>query len=249
MSSKSLLNKKEVEFNDKLTILIPTLGEYRQKDLRDEYDRLMNMFIVTPSNKMVELADKGLDFTKITEYEFFLQLFYSEFVYAPQHKQPYLNSKLIFKDLDFTKCNLIEMNNQIVIVNENNELLINEMIYRRLSSFFCDMLNTKKYIRKPGDESARLFIIECERRHLKHRKPESRNIFDELIVGLVCEPGFPYDFDSINKLTLYDFYVCVRQIVKRVNYNNIMNGIYSGFGTVDLKKIKESSLNFLSYRD
>lgn len=249
MSSISLLNKREFKLSDKLTVLIPTLEQYRDKDLRNSYDGIMGLFITTPSNKMVELDNIGIDFTQISEYDFFLSLFYSEFIYASQKNGVFIDSSIIFKDLDFTKTNIVELNNQKVIVNDNEEVLIDEHMYMRLSSLFCELMNVKKYRRKPGDKTAKEFIIECERKHLKHKHIEQGNIFDEMIIALVCESGFPYDFKSINELTLYDFYVCVKQIVKRVNYTNITNGIYCGFGTIDTKNIKESAFNFLSYRD
>ncbi len=259
MGAISLLNQDKFYVNKNITIKIPTLADIRGYDssigkIRTpdrDYEALMNLFIITPSNNMVELWDMGIDFTQITEYEYFIRLFYTEFIFASEKDYDIIDSTKIFEGIDFTKCKIVEENNEIIITNNKGELLINELVYMQLSRIFCEILNVTKYRRKPGDNTAKEYILECERRHIANRKKrvqESRNEFDELIIALVCENGFPYDFDTINKLTIYDFNCCVKQIIKRVNYNNISLGLYSGMGTVDRKKIKSSDLNFLSYR-
>ena len=51
----SLLNEREYRITDKVTVFIPTLGEYRDKTKRSDYEILMNLFLLTPSNYMLEL--------------------------------------------------------------------------------------------------------------------------------------------------------------------------------------------------
>lgn len=255
----SLLNQDRFVVNKKITIKIPTLAEMRGYDfntgrigkLDNDFENLMNLFIITPSNNMVELWDMGIDFTQISEWEYFLLLFDAEFNYAKDENLYMIDSTKVFEGIDFSKCRLKQQGNDVMIVDENGECVINELVYMQLSNVFCEILNTTKYRRKPADNTAKEFILDMERKHIKHRKrrsQENRNAFDELIIAMVCEHGFPYDFDTINKLTIYDFNCCVKQIIKRVNYDNLSLGLYGGMGTIDRKKIKSSDLNFLSFR-
>lgn len=256
----SLLNQREYKVTDKVTVRIPTLGEYRgyvgenQFDLkkRADYESLMNLFLSTPSNYMLQLHKIGRDFRQISEYEFFIELFYAEFIYAKTITSETIDSRILFNNIDFRELHIItDDNGKTVIVNDNGEIVIDEYVYIQVGLLFCEILNTKKYRRKPANQAAYDYFIELEEEHQRNRKRIKRkeqNQFDELIIAMVCDGNFPYDFNTINSLTVYDFNCCVRQIIKRVNYNNIMRGAYSGFGTIDLKKIDKAELNYLSFR-
>lgn len=77
MAIQSLLDLKTFKIRDWISIKIPTLGEYRKLKNISE---LVNMFTTTPSAHMIELDDMGIDFTQISDYEFFLKLFDTAFV-------------------------------------------------------------------------------------------------------------------------------------------------------------------------
>ena len=47
-------------------------------------------------------------------------------------------------------------------------------------------------------------------------------------------------------LSIYQFNESVQQIIKKVDYDNIMHGVYSG--TVDVKKISQTDLNWLIHK-
>lgn len=249
----SLLNEREYRITDKVTVFIPTLGEYRDKTKRSDYEILMNLFLLTPSNYMLELSEAGRDFTKISEYDFFIENFFVMFLLPQiQKKEINVNSKLLFKDLDFkTLLPQEQENGRTVLVNADGDIVIDEYVYIQIGLLFCEILNIKKYRKKPANKIARDYFLELEREHRNNAKrinQKAKNNFDEMIIAMVCNPNFPYDFETINSLTIYDFYCCVQQIMKWVNYENLMRGIYSGFGAVDPKKVKKSEFNWLSFR-
>ena len=249
----SLLNEREYKITDRVTVFIPTLGEYRNKQNRPNYEMLMNFFLMTPSNYMLELHQAGRDFREVSEYEFFIENFFAFFIVDKLNgKEVKIDSTILFKDLDFRDLFPIEQENgRVVIVDKNNDIIIDEYVYMQIGALFCELLNCKKYRKKPANDIAYEYFLELEEEHRRnaHRlKRKSENEFDELIIALVCHEGFPYDFDTINNLTIYDFYCCVKQIMKWVNYTNLMRGVYSGMGTVNVKKIKKSDLNYLSFR-
>ena len=244
----SLLNETEYQINDKVTVLIPTLGEYRDKKKREQYDSLMELFMTTPSNYMLQLHKLGRDFREISEYVFFLELFYGKY-YLSEKDKP--DSTIMFKGIDFSKLHFSEDNGKTVLVDDNEEVVIDEYAYIQIGLLICELFNTKKYRKNPANDVAYEYFLELEEEHqrnAKRIKRKEQNEFDELIIALVCDTGFPYDFKSVNELTMYDFYCCVKQVIKRVNYNNLMRGVYSGFGSVDIKKVKKSELNYLSFR-
>lgn len=244
----SLLGETEYRINDKVTVLIPTLGEYRDKKKRDQYDSLMSLFMTTPSNYMLQLHKLGRDFRKIDEYTFFLELFYGEYFLSEKEKS---DSTIMFKGIDFSKLHFGEDNNKTVLVDDNGDVVIDEYAYIQIGLLIAELFNTSKYRKNPANDIAYEYFLELEEEHqrnAKRIKRKNQNEFDELIVALVCNQGFPYTFKTVNELTVYDFYCCVKQIIKNTNYQNLMRGVYSGFGSVDIKKIKKSELNYLSFR-
>ena len=99
----SLLNEREYKITDRVTVFIPTLGEYRNKQNRPNYEMLMNFFLMTPSNYMLELHQAGRDFREISEYEFFIENFFAFFIVDKLNgKEVKIDSTVLFKDLDFT---------------------------------------------------------------------------------------------------------------------------------------------------
>lgn len=261
----SLLNKKEFMIRDWLTIAIPTLGEYRTGNKSNDIESLVSLFTATPSVFMLELEDMGLDFTQIKDYDFFLRQFYSLFVLPyevnqqvdagqlePDKKMRIIHSDALFPNTNFYEYIIIEKNNKKIICDRDGKLIIDEFIYMQTSSAICEIFSIKKYKRKPANDIAKQFILERERekalRARQKKDNEFQNRLDGEIVALVCHPGFGYNFETVNDLTIYDFNVCVRQIVKKTQYDNYMLGAYAGFGGIKLDKIGEDKLNWLSWR-
>lgn len=261
----SLLNKKEFLIRDWLIIKIPSLGEYKEGKHSYDIEKIVSLFTMTPSVYMLELEDMGIDFTTLTDYEFFLRQFFSMFV-LPNHtnqlietgelpeeeRMKVIHSDVLFKDTDFYKCFIIERNGEKIICDPHGKLIIDKYIYMQTSSAICEIFSIKKYKRKPANDIAKQYILERERekaqRAKKRKTNEFQNALDGEIVALVCHPGFLYNFETIKDLTIYDFNVCVKQIVKKEQYDNYMLGAYAGFGGLKLDKIGEDKLNWLSWR-
>lgn len=250
---------------DWFTIRIPTLGEYKEGKQSVEIECLVSLFTATPSAYMIELDDIGIDFTKMKDYELFLRQFYSMFVLPyktnqmvdsgqlePDKRMGIIDSSALFPNTNFYEYLIIEKNNKKIICDRQGKLIIDEFIYMQTSSAICEIFNIKKYVRKPANDIAKQFILERERDKAQRAKTRKSNEFqnklDGEIVALVCHPGFGYNFETVKELTVYDFNVCVRQIVKKEQYDNYMLGAYGGFGTIKLDKIAEDKLNWLSWR-
>ena len=71
MKTRNLLYKREIEINDNLHVMIPTVGEVL--DNEEDYYNLTGMLTAVPSDidMMVLLDDMGIDFTQIDEYDLF----------------------------------------------------------------------------------------------------------------------------------------------------------------------------------
>ena len=86
-----------------------------------------------------------------------------------------------------------------------------------------------------------------ERARLKQRRAARRkreSQLEDLIVAMVNTEQYKYGYEGTLNLTIYQFNASVYQIVKKINYDNTMIGCYAG--TVNIKELNQSDLNWLS---
>lgn len=244
----SLLGRKEYKLTEHLIVHIPTVAEIRNTiDDEMEYYSLVSNFIKTPCDLIVELDDIHLDWTQVDEYDLFLMLFKG--ILMDKH----LNKKywnMIFPYINIDELVLLQKQNGTVVVNRNNDLIINKSIYLQLSDLLRQIINVEKnmeYYKVPEIET-RKYIIKRQRlkreRELEREKrngKKSSSILDGVILLLVNNCNFKYNFQTVGEITLYDLYACLRQIYSDREIDGLMSGFWAG--NVDLNKIDNSKLN------
>lgn len=114
----------------------------------------------------------------------------------------------------------------------------------------CCILHAEKNreYRKVPEKETRDYILdrakkkrEREKARLQNKQDsKSSSALDGVILFLVNNCNFKYNFETVKNITLYDLYASYKQINKNAEIDNIMSGYY--FGTVDLKKIGDSKL-------
>lgn len=226
-NKKSWLNLSSVNIVPGLSVKIPTVREI----LTDEYTyySIVSSLTATPFQYMVQLDNMGIDYTKITDYELFMMLF-------PLYAKSDLS--ILFGDLDTSDFNIYfepESNNQ-VIYSPNNNIIIDELIYHDLADTIRKINLIEKVKSKPGNESARKYLIEKERRKQKRSaKKTPEPYLEKLVTALVNTSEFPYDYDSCMDLSIYRFNQSFKQIQHKIAFDNIMAGVYAG--TIDTSRM------------
>lgn len=145
----------------------------------------------------------------------------------------------------------MEQKNDIpVVIDNDNNIVIDEKIYLQLADLLRQMLNTSKnmeYYKVPEEETRRYII---DRQRLKRKRQFERNknqgnsmssSLDGVILLLVNNSNFKYNFKTVEKLTIYDLYACLQQIYTDREIDGIMSSYWSG--NIDLKKLDNSKLN------
>ena len=234
---KSLLVARSVPVADFLSVYIPTVGEILSSDDR-EYYQMVTTLTSTPYDLMVQLDDMGIDYEQITDFELFMLLFQSL-----QNK----DLSLIFPGLNPTllKPAKNKENGQVVLWDSVTGIVIDELIYNQI----CDALRKIHFTEKPkyraGNKEAKKFLIERTRLKQKRQAQKPyRSFLEDLVVAMVNTEEFKYNYQETLDLTIYQFNASVRQIQRKINYNHVMSGCY--FGTVDIKKIDQRELNWLT---
>ena len=246
MAIQSLLYKKSYKINDSINIIIPTVGEIL--DNQEMYYGLVSMLTAMPVDMMVQLDDIGIDFTTINEYDLFLIMFAGA-NFQKDAKGKKIDTSLIFGDLDLSKFRVAEneQNGNLILLDTENDIKIDRAIHGRIADFLRQIHHLEKNIRKPANEDGKKFMLERARAKLKrHKRQNEDSQLESLIVAMVNTEQYKYDFEGTRELSIYQFNESVRQVIKKVDYDNKMYGVYTG--SINAKDLSQDDLNWLSHK-
>ena len=236
MTSIKLLYQRSVPVTDKISVVIPSVGEVI--DNEDTYYGLVNIMTASPIDMMVPLDDAGIDFTKISDYELFLLLF---------RELQEQDTSLLFGDLDLKKFTLSVngQNGDFALIDGENGIRIDKGVYWQIAATLRKIHHLEKNRRRPANEEAKAYLLERARIKMARDKKRMKDSqLESLIIAMVNTEQFKYDFDSVRALSIFQFNESVRQIIKKVDYDNRMFGVYSG--TISTKDLSQDDLNWLN---
>ena len=237
MPTRNLLYKRELPVTDHIHVVIPTVGEILENE--DMYYGMVSLLTATPYDMMVQLDDAGINFTEIDDYDLFL------FVFGTLQAS---DTSLIFGDLDLSGFQKVinPKTKMVVLRDQKSGIVIDKGVQPLIADAVRTIHHMKRNYRKPGNDAALKYMIERERVKMKRRRRKVEGSqLEELIVALVNTEQFSYDYTSVLDLTIYQFNESVRQIVKKIDYDNRMHGIYAG--TLSAKDLSQDDLNWLKH--
>jgi len=238
MPTLNLLYQKKIDINDSISVSIPTVGEIIADE--DAYYGLVSVLTAMPIDMMVQLDDAGIDYTQINEYDLFLLMF---------EGLKTQDTSLVFGDLDFSKFHMAvnKQNGHIILLDEENDIRIDRAIHGKIAAALRKIHHLEKDRRKPANEEAKRYMLERARTKMKRRNNKKNDSqIESLIVAMVNTEQYKYNFESTLQLSIFQFNECVRQIIKKIDYDNRMHGIYAG--TLSAKDLKPDDLNWLTHK-
>lgn len=238
MATINLLYKKEYIINEFIKISIPKVGEIL--DNEDAYYGLVALLTAMPIDMMVQLDDIGIDFTTINEYDLFLLLFRTL-----QDR----DTSMVFGELDLKpfRTAINEQNGNIVLINEKTGVTIDRAIHGQIANALRVIHHLEKNRRKPANGEAKEYMLKRARDKMRRKRNTStRSQLEDLIVALVNTEQFHYGFEGTRELSIYQFNESVRQVIKKIDYDNKMHGVYAG--TVSAKDLSQDDFNWLSHK-
>jgi hypothetical protein len=238
MRKRHLLFSHQVVINDYLHIEIPTVGQVI--DNEDDYYSTLALVTSSPYDMMVQLDDMGIDFTEITEYELFLVMFHT---IAEQ------DTSMLFGDLDLSKFKpVIDQSGDVLLRDSDTGYVIDIALYNDICTILRQIHGLERHIGKPVNEATKKYIIDRARKKMKRRLAKGGredSQLESLIVAYVNAEQTSFTFDEVRDMTIYQFNESLKQVIKKVDYNNRMHGIYSG--TVSAKDMSRDDLNWLTH--
>ena len=226
-NKKSFLNLSSVDILPNFSVRIPTVGEILENERA--YYSIVSSLTASPFQYMVQLDDLEIDYTDITDYELFKMLFLE-----------YIKSDLtiLFGDIDMSDFDIYvtKKDNKEILYSQRNNIVIDELVYNDLVDTIRKINLYEKIKSKPGNESARKYLLEKERRKQKRNAKKAYEPYlEKLVIALVNTSEFPYDYNSCMDLSIYRFNQSFKQIQQKITFDNTMIGVYAG--TVDTSKL------------
>lgn len=244
MGNSINIYSKDIKVNEFITIHVPSVGEAIDKE--DEYFEAISLIISTPYAMMAQLDEMGIDFTTIDDWQLFNILF-------PVLQE--IDTSLIFKDIDLKEFypGKNTDSNEVVLFNPETGAVIDRLAHYQMADILRKVLFIEKQNKKPGNEEAKEYLLYKAKKELKKRRRKMANgqkedsQFQDALVALVNREEFPYTYETVKDITVYQFYSSLYQIVHKVNYDNLMHGCYAG--TVDVKSVNKTELSWLKINE
>ena len=234
-----LLYADHIQINEKIAVAIPRVGEIL--DNEDSYFSVVSAVVSTPYDMMVQLDDAGIDFTKINDFELFCLMF--------GHLQEN-DTHLVFGDLDLSKYQTAtnRETKELLLLNVETGDVIDRPIHNQICTAIRSILRMEKVVKHPANEEARKYMIQRARVKQKSlmRKQKAngkKSQLEDIIVGLVNTSEFPYDYQSVRDISIYQLYASLHQVTHKIRYDKNMIGYYAG--TVKLEDLKQEDRSWL----
>jgi len=238
MATRNMLYQNTYPINEHIQIMIPKVGDVLEQE--DVYYNLVTVLTAMPIDLMVELDEAHIDFTSINEYELFLLMFD-----GLQRR----DTSLVFGNLDLTKFVLEEnpSNGHFILKNPETGAVIDKLVHNYIASVLRKIHHLEKNRRKPANDEAKAYMLERARAKRKRNRNRSKDSeLESLIVAMVNTEQYKYDFEGTRELSIYQFNESVRQVLKKVDYDNRMFGVYTG--NINPKELSQSDLNWLTHK-
>ena len=230
------------KISENITIKHPTLGEICDFGEQKYYSMITSLCGDSSQNK-VFLWDNGIDWTSVSEWDYFL---------ITHNQYNIKDVGIVLKIGNWEKATLVKnaQNNEMVfgyIEDDKLNVVLDRMLWHETRTYLQKIHGFKDYDYAPANEYSKRKLVEKDRKRLKRLQEsneEHESMLKPLITALVNNQGFKYDYKTVWNIPVSALTESVEKIQKFVGYLQIMQGVYAG--TVDIDKMKDKScLNWL----
>lgn len=220
--------------NDYIKIIQPTIGDIIEYG-EASYFSTVHTLTAIPSDLKSQLWDMGLDWTEVDDFELFIMLVQTLTLDR---------TSLLFGDLDFSKLRPYPntVNGDIVLADKETGVIIDKMIYLRIMSYLRKLHNITPKIEKAANKMTKKILIEEDRAKIRFNKEKPfKSYLLPLISSVKVKQGYTKDY--MRNMGLAEFFDDVSRIQVINNADHLLSAAYAG--TIDMKKINKSELNWM----
>ena len=182
-----------------------------------------------------QLWDMGLDWVDVDDFELFMMLSQT---LTPER------TGLLFGDLDFSKLKPFRnnQNGDIVLADKNTGVIIDKMIYLRIVSYLRKAFNITPKVEKAANKITKRILIEEDRKKIELNKNKPfKSFLLPLISAVKVRQGYTKDY--VLNMGYCEFMDDVARLQVIHNADHLLSACYAG--TIDMKKINKTELNWM----
>lgn len=240
MTELSLLFGDTYRINDFISIRQPTFAELKEYD-DVKYMNMVKTLCSTPADCMSLLDDIGLDFEQVSDFDLFAMLVQNFTVEE--------TNILFGENLDFSKMCLkfddeIQENVLYGLASDGRLFKIDSYTHLLIVDFLREGHGLTANRTVAGNEFTKQWMIQDQREEIKKNKNiKQKSFFKDIIPKMVCTAGFPYDYKTVQSITVAQLIVSMKSVLHEKSFTHLMNGIYNG--TVDSSKLTSDEKQWL----
>lgn len=232
----------DYKVNDQITIHQPRIGDFIDYGEANIYGAVMP-WISNSTTYRVILWDAGIDWTKLSDFEFFA-------MFIKMVDIQY--SKLIFGDIDWAKFEPIakpdevdEKGNPVMyLYNADSDIMIDEALYKKMAVYIRAMFHINPKTEIVKGKSAKKDVIATEKADQeKKEENKQKSMLLPMISFCLNHAGFKYNSEQLRNVGIVEFMDSVQRLQIYESTSALMKGMYSGF--VDTKKINKKEFDFM----
>ena len=220
--------------NDNITILQPTIRQIADFGEKDFFS-VVHTITAIPSDMKASLDDMGLDWMEVEDFELFMMLVQT----LTQDR-----THLLFGDLDFSKLRPFRNNENgdIVLANKEAGILIDKMIYLRIVTYLRKAFNITPKIERAANKMTKKILIEEDRNKMQQNKDKPfKSFLLPMISSVKVKQGYTKEY--VLNMGYVEFMNDLARLQVIHNADHLLSACYAG--TIDMKKINKSELNWM----
>lgn len=227
---------EDFRVSDKIVIHQPTIGEIVDFGEK-KYFNAVYILCSIPSDMKSFLEDNGIDYMNIEDFNFFAIISSS---LTPD------DTRLLFGDLDFSKFKLMKNteNDELVLYDEENDIIIDELIYLKIVHYLRKLHGIKPKIERAANKTTRKILIQLDREKIARNKNKPyKSQLKEYVSAMMRYPGFKYKSSELKECGYYEFMDTVIGSQIYISSTSMLNGACCGM--IDVSKINKKEFNWM----
>jgi hypothetical protein len=216
--------------NDKIKVLQPNMRQVLEFGER-QYFSVVQTLCSTSSNMKSQLADMGLDWETIEDFQMFMMLAQS----LDREK-----TKLVLGDIDLSKFKIVENKEtgDPVMIDKENDIIIDQLIYMRIVEYLRKVHGLTRAYDRTKSKFVHDMSIEMDREEIANNaKKPYKSFLWPLISSVKAKQGYTKQY--VLDMQVYELVHEANRLQVITQSVALLQGSYSGM--VDTKKIKNFS--------
>lgn len=221
--------------NDKIVIHQPIIRDVVAYG-EQKYFSTAHAICTIPSDIKSQLADMGIDWMKISDFQLFTLLCKT---------LPPERTSILLGDLNLTALKLYphpQNEDMVVLADKEAGVLIDEYIYMKMVEYIRRMHGFTKKIERAKNKMTKQVLIQEDRDRIARNANKE---FESYLLPLISsvQARTHYTKEYIGNMGLCEFMDQVSRLQIIVSADALLHGMYGGF--IDTKKINKNEVNWM----